>query len=104
MDRRTNPNRFLWLRCVALGQPELAAELAWRDASISHVKNGIYSAMWVAAMLAAAINQTDVRRIIEIGLTEIPEKSRLFEAVTDILSRHAAKAPFPETLQNIHQR
>jgi len=31
--------------------------------------------MWVAAMLAAAINQTDVRRIIEIGLTEIPEKA-----------------------------
>ena len=89
---------------VALGQPELAAELAWRDASISHVKNGIYSAMWVAAMLAAAINQTDVRRIIEIGLTEIPEKSRLFEALTDILSRHAAKAPFPETLQYIHRR
>ena len=89
---------------VALGQPELAAELAWRDASISHVKNGIYGAMWVAAMLAAAMSQTDVRRIIEIGLTEIPEKSRLFEAITEILNRHAAGAPYSETVQYIHQR
>lgn len=89
---------------VALGQPELAAELAWRDASISHVKNGIYGSMWVAAMLAAAFNQTDVRRIIEIGLSEIPEKSRLFEAITEILSLHSADASFSEVLQTIHQR
>jgi ADP-ribosylglycohydrolase len=89
---------------AALGQPELAAELAWRDASISHVKNGIYGAMWVAAMLAAAMSQTDVRRIIEIGLTEIPEKSRFFEAITEILNRHAAGVRYAETLQYIHQR
>jgi len=89
---------------VALGQPELAAELAWRDASISHVKNGIYGAMWVAAMLAAAINETDVCRVIEIGLTEIPEKSRLFDAITEILNQHAAKASFSETIQYIHRR
>ncbi len=89
---------------VALGQPELAAELAWRDASISHVKNGIYSAMWVAAMLAAAMNQTDVRRIIEIGLTEIPEKSRLFEAIIEILNRHASGNTYSDTVQYIHQR
>ena len=89
---------------LALGQPEFAAELAWRDASISHVKNGIYGEMWVAAMLAAAMTQTDVRRVIEIGLTEIPEKSRLHEAVTDIINRHAAGDSYFATLDYIHQR
>lgn len=88
---------------VALGQPELAAELAWRDASISHVKNGIYGAMWVAAMLAAAMGHMDVRRVIEIGLSEIPQKSRFFEAVTEILNLHAAGVTYTETMEYIHR-
>ena len=89
---------------AALGRPELAAELAWRDAGISHVKNGVYAAMWVAAMLAAAIDHTDVRRIIETGLNEIPAKSRLYEAVSEMLKRHAAGDSYAETLRYIHSR
>ena len=63
------------------GNPNLAAELAWRDASLSHVKNGIYGEMFIAAMIAAAFVEDDNEKLVEIGLSVIPEKCRLSEAI-----------------------
>ena len=71
---------------VTPGWPEKAAELAHRDASISHVKNGIYGEMFVAAMLAASFATSDVDEIVRIGLSEIPARCRLAEAARDTLA------------------
>ena len=71
---------------VTPGWPEKAAELAFRDASISHVKNGIYGEMFVAAMLAASFATSDVEEIVETGLSEIPARCRLAEAVGDTVA------------------
>jgi ADP-ribosylglycohydrolase len=68
------------------GRPELAAELGYRDASLSHRKNGIYGEMLVCAMIAAAYVERDIAKIIEIGLSEIPAKSRLAEAVRNVVT------------------
>lgn len=65
------------LAYAAAGQPELAAELAWRDASFSHVKNGIYGEMFMAAVIAAAFVENDNLRLVEIGLSQIPNRCRL---------------------------
>lgn len=75
---------------AAPGRPELAAELAFRDARISHVKNGVYGAMLCAAMIAEAFITRDVHRIVEAGLGEIPATSRLFAAVRETIDICAA--------------
>ncbi|HWD39361.1 MAG TPA: ADP-ribosylglycohydrolase family protein, partial [Fimbriimonas sp.] len=86
------------------GNPELAAEWAWRDASVSHIKNGIYGEMWVAAMLAAAYVLTGYREIIEAGLAQIPAKCRLSDAVHKIVEQHGRGATYEEAVDGLHQR
>jgi len=66
---------------AAPGLPELAAEFAWRDSRVSHTRNGIYGAMFFSAAISAAFATGDVRRAIEIGLSEIPTTSRLYEGL-----------------------
>jgi len=63
------------------GRPEKAADMAYRDAALSHVKNGIYGEMWAAACLATAFVESDPRAVLETGLAEIPRRCRLAEAL-----------------------
>src|SRR5258708_32280147 len=70
---------------AAAGNPELAAEFAWRDASVSHVKNGIYGEMWAAAMIAAAFVTDDTPTIIRAGLAQLPSRSRPPDSLDSVL-------------------
>ena len=87
---------------AAPGWPERAAELAYRDASISHVKNGIYGEMFVAAMLAAAFVESDIDEIVRIGLSEIPAQCRLAEAVQDTLAWCREESGWEAVWDRIH--
>lgn len=62
---------------AAPGWPERAAEMAYRDAYLSHRRNGVYGAMYFSAAIAAAFAVDDPIEALEIGLTEIPRDCRL---------------------------
>lgn len=70
---------------VTPGNPELGAELAWRDAAISHTRNGLYGSMFVAAMLSAAYLHQDPKLIIAAGLAQIPADCRLTLGIRQVL-------------------
>lgn len=89
---------------VCAGDPERAAEFAWRDASMSHVKNGIYGAMLVAAMLAAAPVCRDAVELLEAGRREIPATSRLYADIGEALAWHAAGLSYDDAVARIHER
>lgn len=71
---------------AAAGLPAKAAEFAWRDAVISHERNGIYAEMFFSALMAAAFAEPDLERLIEIGLSEIPSDCRFAEMVKDTVA------------------
>ena len=89
---------------IAPGYPELAAEMAWRDARISHTKNGIYGAMWVAAMLSAAAITDDIEEIIRIGLSEIPQNSRLNEKINEAMAWKEEGISWEEAIDRVHSQ
>lgn len=86
------------------GNPELAAEMAWRDASISHVKNGIYGEMFVAAMIAVAATTNDVEKIVLGGLAQIPYTSRLYESVMSIVEAFKSGVSQQKCFDGIHDK
>jgi len=72
---------------AALGHPALAAELAWRDATLTHRRSGVYATMFIAAAIAAAPVVDDRLTAFEIALKYVPQRSRFFEYVSDGLAR-----------------
>ncbi len=68
------------------GEPRRAAELAYRDCSFNLVKNGCYGGMFVAGCLAMALTERPtVKNILTGGLSVIPSRSRLAEAVNNVV-------------------
>lgn len=59
--------------CLFPGFPELACKYAFQDAIIDHGDGeGVYAEVFIAAMESAAFFETDIRKLIEIGLSYIP--------------------------------
>jgi ADP-ribosylglycohydrolase len=88
--------------------PERAARWAWQDASLSHVKNGIYGELWAAAMIAAAFDDTTapidgarIRALLDIGLAAIPARCRLADALRQLDAWHAGGIPWEAAFDRV---
>ncbi|MFE3656424.1 ADP-ribosylglycohydrolase family protein [Streptomyces sp. NPDC059165] len=83
------------------GDPHRAAALARRDAVLSHTGNGVYGAMWAAAVIAAAFAAADAREAVEAGLEHVPAGSRLARTVRRTTALYEAGVAWPEALAEL---
>jgi hypothetical protein len=88
---------------IAPGDPRRAARLARKDAQLSHVASGLYGAMWVAALTSAAFTSLNAPEAVAVSLRHIPSRSRLFEALCEVLVAHARGRTWEEAADDIHR-
>jgi ADP-ribosylglycohydrolase len=86
---------------VAPGDPEFAADLARRAASVSHDGEAIYGAQVIAAMESMAFVESDIQKLIDAGLRVIPNDSIIARLIHDIREWHAADRDWRRTRERI---
>lgn len=94
---------------MAPGWPERAAAMAYRDAYVSHRRQGIYGEVFFAAAIASAFAIDDPVEALRIGLTEIPRNCALAKAVCwalrvspDIKDYKQARAAMETKFKGMH--
>ncbi|HYK88306.1 MAG TPA: ADP-ribosylglycohydrolase family protein [Acidobacteriota bacterium] len=70
------------------GLPRDANKYADRVGRVMNYGDGLYGGMFFAGMYSAAFVESDVRRVVEQGLSCIPSKSRYGKIIRDVLDWH----------------
>lgn len=81
---------------------EKAADMAFRDACVSHTKNGIYGEMYIAALLALCAVESDLMTAIKDALKLVPQKSRFVKCVSAIIEKYENGTSEDECFAGIH--
>jgi ADP-ribosylglycohydrolase len=86
------------------GDPERAADLARRAASVSHDGEAVLAAQVIAAMEAQAFVEPDVDALIDTAVALIPRDSVIARAIADIRGWHAAEPDWRAARARIGER
>lgn len=71
---------------VTPGNPDLAAKYAKEAASVTHDGNGIYGGIFVAVCISYAFVEKNIHKIIEKGLSYIPQDCEYTRVVKAVMS------------------
>ena len=83
--------------CIAPGCPQIAAQYAYEDAIIDHGGGeGVYAEVFCASLESAAFIISDIRKLIEIGLSYIPETCATAQAVKTAIEYYDSKKTWRE--------
>lgn len=89
---------------VAPGDPQRAADLARRAGSVSHDGEALYGAQCLAAMEAQAFVESDINRLLDTGLSVIPQDSIIYRMIGDIRSWYSQDGDWRKTFRRIEDQ
>lgn len=98
-DIRSDPWAY-----IAPAYPEKAAEMAYKDAYLSHRRNGIYGEMFFSAVQSAAFAVDNAFDALKIGLTGIPRECSLYKDVLWALETGKGIKNYKEARQAVDDR
>ncbi|MCP4007109.1 MAG: ADP-ribosylglycohydrolase family protein [bacterium] len=87
---------------VVPGRSALAADLARRDAALSHRGDGIHGATFVAALGAAIPDSSTLSAAVDLALEEVPVESETAAAV-QLGRKHAGDPSAHETIRDCYR-
>lgn len=85
------------------GDPRAAMRLAYRDATLSHVANGVYGELWSAALLAEAFTAATTADAFAASLDHVPPRSRLAETLRDVQGMRSSGLSWDDAIERIQQ-
>jgi len=102
VDEMGSPIRSEIWACLAPGDPELAAEMAWKDSALDHAGGeGMHGEMFWAAVESAAFVERDPQKLLRIGLGMIPLASQISRAVREAMYSHANGVPLADAREKL---
>jgi ADP-ribosylglycohydrolase len=105
IDQMGSPIRSEIWACIAPGDPQLAAVMAWKDAVLDHAGGeGVWGEMFWAAVESAAFVISDPMTLIRIGLAMIPIWSHISRAIHSAVWCHENNIPWEEARNRILTR
>lgn len=98
-----------WIRteiwaCLAPGAPDVAVKYAYEDSSVDHgTGEGTVSALFVAAVESAAFVETDLRKLLEIGLSKIPKESDTAKSIKFVIECYDKGMEYKEVRNKVFE-
>lgn len=88
---------------------QAALRMAWEDARLSHTRNGVYGAVWTAALAWASLRAQSVAEVLDFAELTVPADSGLGEAIrvgrragADLRDRGASEEALKGALDGLH--
>ncbi len=104
-DCMGSPIRSEIWACIAPGVPEIATLYAYEDAIVDHAGGeSVFGEMFNAALESAAFVVNDKIKLIEIALSFIPENSKIYNTVKDVVDAYKRGISWKEARSIIYKK